>query len=113
MTEVAAIPPENIVEPPSQPEVAAPVESIFSVPVISALEQGKYYVQLGAFNRAEVVEDELVRIGKSYPLTIQSGGTDEKPLYRILLGPLNLGESGAILQRFKSIGYRDAFLRRN
>ena len=113
VTEVVVVPPENIVEPPSQPEVAAPVESIFSVPVISALEQGKYYVQLGAFNRAEVVEDELVRIGKSYPLTIQSGGTDEKPLYRILLGPLNLGESGAILQRFKSIGYRDAFLRRN
>ena len=87
--------------------------SPFLVPMITSMEQGKYYVQLGAYSRAELVEDEINRIGVNNPLTIQNIGSDEKPLFRVLLGPLNLGESGAMLQRFKSIGYKDAFLHRN
>jgi cell division septation protein DedD len=85
--------------------------ALFSVPVIHNLERGKYYLQLGAFSRSESAESELNRIEKTYPLTIQNGGSAEKPIYRILVGPVNLGESGALLQRFKSIGYRDAFVR--
>lgn len=83
----------------------------FSVPVITSLEQGQYYLQLGAFGMIELVEAELSRIGKNYPLVIQGGGNPQTPLYRILLGPLNLGESGALMQRFKSLGYEDAFIR--
>jgi hypothetical protein len=90
-------------------EFAPPV---FSAPLISRLEQGKYYVQLGAYSKAELVEAELRRIGAAYPVAVQNGGSSERPLYRILLGPVNLGESGAILQRFKGSGYGDAFVRR-
>ncbi|MDR1374666.1 MAG: SPOR domain-containing protein, partial [Treponema sp.] len=49
----AAVP--ALAVPPAE-TVPGPVYSIFSVPVISRLEQGKYYVQLGAFSRAEAVE---------------------------------------------------------
>ncbi|MDR3171438.1 MAG: SPOR domain-containing protein [Treponema sp.] len=83
----------------------------FSVPMIMGLEKGRYYLQLGAYSKPESVERELSRIGRSYPLTIQKGGPLEKPFYRILLGPLNLGESGALLQRFKGSGWSDAFIR--
>ncbi|MDR0689895.1 MAG: SPOR domain-containing protein [Spirochaetaceae bacterium] len=83
----------------------------FSVPVITSLEPGQYYLQLGAFGMIELVEAELSRIGKNYPLVIQGGGNPQTPLYRILLGPVNLGESGALMQRFKSLGYEDAFIR--
>jgi cell division protein FtsN len=100
--------------PPSAPPVRAEpaAGAAFSVPVISRLEQGKYYVQLGAFSRPDLVESELSRIGQTYPLTIQTGGNPEKPLYRILLGPVNLGESGALLLRFRGNGFSDAFIRR-
>lgn len=83
----------------------------FSVPVISRLEKGKYYLQLGAYHRAELVEPELSRIDSAYPLSVEHTGSPDRPLYRILLGPMNLGESGALLQRFRGIGYHDAFLR--
>jgi hypothetical protein len=106
--------------PPRAPSVASPsvasssnASAHFPVPLINGLEHGKYYVQLGAFNRAELVEDEISRIGTNYPLAVQNTGNDENPLFRILLGPLNRGESGALLQRFKSIGYKDAFVRKN
>lgn len=87
--------------------------SHFSVPSISELEHGKYYLQLGTFSRSEAAEDALTKIDKSYPLAIQTGGSADKPTYRLLIGPVNLGESGALLQRFKRSGYGDAFVKSN
>ncbi|MDR2393143.1 MAG: hypothetical protein LBD93_03155 [Treponema sp.] len=95
--------------PPSARSAGSPLT--FSVPMIRRLEKGKYYLQLRAYHRAELVEPELSRIGTSYPLTIENSGSPDQPLYRILLGPMNQGESGALLQRFRGIGYHDAFLR--
>jgi rare lipoprotein A (peptidoglycan hydrolase) len=87
--------------------------SPFQAPLISSMEPNKWYVQVGVFTRAEYVEDEINRIGSGYPLAIQNVGTDTSPLFRVLLGPLNQGESSAMLKRFQSIGYTDAFVRHN
>jgi hypothetical protein len=107
-----AIAPVEKVQPPSPtPSPAVAARSPFSVPLITTLEKGKYYVQLATFSKSELVEPELSKIGRSYPLSIQTIGSQDHPLYRILLGPMNLGESGALLQRFKGIGYTDAFVR--
>jgi hypothetical protein len=81
----------------------------FSTPFITALERGKYYVQLAAYTRFDAVEQALSSIGHEFPLAIQAEGA----LYKILLGPVNLGEGGALVQRFKGSGYRDAFIRRD
>jgi hypothetical protein len=104
------------VQPTTVPPIVVPPaveqpESVFSVPLISGLERGKYYLQLGAYSKAESVETEISRIGRAYPIAVQNGGSSDKPVYRILLGPVNLGESGALLQRFKGIGFKDAFVR--
>jgi hypothetical protein len=105
------VPEPETVTPPAP--ASAGEFSPFAVPLIGRMERGKNYVQLGAYSKPEVVEDEIVRIGISYPLAVQNIGTDEKPLFRLLLGPLTPGESGALLQRFRSIGYKDAFVRKN
>ncbi|MDR1858956.1 MAG: SPOR domain-containing protein [Treponema sp.] len=86
--------------------------SPFQAPLISGLQRNKWYVQVAAYARPDYVEDEISRIGKEYPLAIQNIGTDTSPMFRVLLGPLNQGESGAVLQRVKSIGYKNAFARR-
>ncbi|MDR2480178.1 MAG: SPOR domain-containing protein, partial [Treponema sp.] len=91
-------------------EIPAPEHSIFDIPVLGALERGKYYIQIGAFSRPELIAPAIGRLHKNYPLAIQNAG-GQTPVYRLLLGPLNLGESGAMLQRVKSIGYTDAFVR--
>ena len=101
---VSPEPAERIEDP-----VAAPAP--FSVPLIAGLESGKYYLQIGAYSRVETVESELSKIDRVYPVAVQNSGDAEKPVYRILLGPVNLGESGALLQRFKGMGYGDAFVR--
>ena len=87
--------------------------SPFQAPLISELERNKWYVQIAAYTRSDNVEDEISRIGNTYPMAVQNIGTDTSPMFRVLLGPMNQGESGAVLQRVKSIGYKDAFVRRN
>ena len=111
------LPPEAPVriaaEIPREPELPAytpPSDEAFSVPLISSLEKGKYYLQIAAFSKAESVESELAKIDYRLPRAVMNAGTAEKPVYRILIGPVNLGESGALLQRFKR-DFKDAFLR--
>ncbi|MDR0525395.1 MAG: SPOR domain-containing protein [Spirochaetaceae bacterium] len=109
------LPPEAEVPPLSRNPAGSDVSvmasgpaqvSPFPVPLISNLEKGKYYLQLIALRRPEQVELELIKIGQAYPLAVQSAGD----FYRILVGPINQGESGALLQRFRG-SYPDAFVR--
>jgi hypothetical protein len=105
------IPAAALSAPQAVPARPAPLPSgsMFSVPVISQLEWGKYYVQVGAFTRPDTLEGAVTRIDRSYPLMIQSGGPQD--VYRLLIGPLNMGESGAVLKKIKTTGYPDAFVR--
>jgi hypothetical protein len=108
----AAAPPATA-RPPDTPEDRPP--GAFSVPVnlIAELEKGKYYVQIGAYHNAASVESALLSLDPKYPLNVQNGGSADNPVYRLLVGPVNLGESGALVQRFKGRGYRDAYIRSN
>ncbi|MDR1144013.1 MAG: SPOR domain-containing protein [Spirochaetaceae bacterium] len=96
------------------PEGSGPgnVPQIFSVPAVADLEQGKYYLQIGAYSKTEIVEQELAKVDGSYPLAVQCAGGAGRTVYRILIGPVNQGESGALLRNFRGRGYRDAFIRR-
>ncbi|MDR2073104.1 MAG: SPOR domain-containing protein [Spirochaetaceae bacterium] len=88
------------------------VPQIFSVPAVSDLEYGKYYLQIGAYSQVATVERELAKVNRGYPLAVQCTGSSGRPVYRILVGPVNQGESGALLKSFQSMGYKDAFVRR-
>jgi cell division protein FtsN len=112
--EITALPAE---EPPAyfREEPAVPynaVPGVFSVPSVNELEPGKYYLQLGAYSKTDAVEQEITKIEKNLPLAVQCTGGTDKPVYRILVGPVNHGESGALLQRFRGRGYKDAFVRK-
>jgi hypothetical protein len=93
---------------PEEPVLFPVIDNTFSVPSITTLDRGWYYVQIASYDKPEAVENALGQIDRRYrPVVYKANDTT----YRILLGPLNQGESAAILQRFKSIGYKDAFIR--
>jgi len=79
-----------------------------SIRTIDRLDRGKYYVQVAALS-ADMVENMLKQIDSKFAPVVFRGADN---VYRILIGPLNQGESAAILVRFKSIGYKDAFVRK-
>jgi hypothetical protein len=104
------IEPILVTEPVAEPVVERiAADFIFSVPRIFHLDRGKFYVQLAAFDTEESVENAVRSIDRNYKPVVYKDGDH---WYRVLLGPLNQGESAAVLQRFRSIGYRDAFVRR-
>jgi len=98
----------------SSPETAVKSNNLINDPNFSAQSKNKlevgYYVQLASFDSAESVQSGINRIDQHYkPVVVVYKDGDK--WYRILLGPLNQGESAAVLARFKSLGYKDAFVR--
>ena len=109
--------PESFIPSPLPPEEACPepvnppqLNRIFPAPIINSLEKGMYYLQIAAYTREETVRSELLNLDPALPVAIMNSGTIESPVYRVLIGPVNQGESAALLQRFKA-SHKDAFLR--
>jgi hypothetical protein len=86
------------------PVMALPVKTI------DVLEKGKQYIQLGSYTKKESLESVIANLGNAWPLAVQQTGTVDSPGYRLLVGPLNPGDSNAVLQRLNGT-YRDAFIR--
>jgi len=113
------IDPAMLIGPPEtapHPHAFAPPLA-FPVTMISRLQAGKYYLQIAAYTNAEAVQYELLRLERidsslTREVVVKRGENPEHgTVYQVLIGPLNLGESGALLQRFRSTTHRDAFIR--
>jgi septal ring-binding cell division protein DamX len=102
-------PPAVVTPPPIQPPVTAS-RSAFSAPTIRSLQAGQYYLQIAAYSNAASVNPEIARLDNRLPVAVMDAGTPQSPLYRILIGPLTLGEAGAMLHRFRNT-HSDAFVR--
>ena len=81
-----------------------------TVSSLKELERGKYYVQIGVFKEDGNIKPIFDKYQNEYPITIVplSSGTAKQ----VLIGPLSVDEYGTVLNRFKSYGFKDAFLRK-
>jgi len=108
---------EPLIPPVAAPPAAVAAPPAFTAPIVSSLQAGKFYLQIAAYNNPEAVRYELARINRidsslsREVVVIRGVNPDHGTVYQILIGPLNLGESGALLQRFRSTTHRDAFIR--
>jgi hypothetical protein len=91
--------------------MAIPAENSLESKMIASLTKGKYYLQIGVYPLGSDLEREAVRMSNTYPVAIEPSTSNGGGSYRLLLGPLNQGESTALLQRLKKTGYNDAFIR--
>jgi len=104
--------PENdevYVEETVQPEPVAEENDIIQRYTVeeSDLKKGYYYVQIATVSQRENLEILAARYSK-YPLVFVK---TSKGAYRVMVGPLTMDEYGAALAKFKSFGYRDAFVK--
>jgi len=103
-----------------EPTVAEPVEITSSVdsspasalPLISAFEAGKYYVQIASYTDAANVMKIIASWGGKYPISVERAAVKDKTLLKVYVGPVNRDEYGAVLERFKAAGFRDAFVKK-
>ena len=91
-------------------ESAVPVNEI--KPVSSKLEKGKTYVQIVIYDDKYNRDEVLTKYGKKYPMVVEEKLVKNNTRYTIFVGPLKPDETGAVLERFKQLGFKDAFLKK-
>ncbi len=79
--------------------------------ITKKLPKGTYFLQVAAYYSEGLANRLVSRLSSSYPVTVLSVRKNDKTLYKVLVGPLNGDESGALLYWFRSKGYRDSFIR--
>lgn len=113
--ETPAEPEEPKPEPEPEPEQEQEPKAVTSydkymVPSLKNLESGKYYIQIAVYSSEDNILDVINKYGTNYPITIvpMAGGSSKQ----ILIGPVTMDEYKVVLERFKSYGFKDAFLRK-
>ena len=81
----------------------------FMIESLNELEAEKYYIQIATLKDDENILEIVNKYGTKYPITIVPTNKGTK---QVLVGPVTLDEYGTVLERFKSYGYKDAFLRK-
>ena len=92
---------------PEETEEVVPMTGIFKNE--SDLVSGKYYVQFATVPEAAEAET-LARRYSQYPVVAVPGAGGKG--WKVMVGPLGLDEYGAVLEKFRDAGYRDAFTRK-
>ncbi len=77
---------------------------------LSELERGKYYVQIAILAEQNNIDKLLSEYGGKYPLVMVPMKSGKA--MQMMVGPLNVDEYGAILAKFKDLGFKDSFLRK-
>lgn len=99
--------PDEPVEPSVTDEIAAA-----ELPIVRQLESSSYYLQLGVFSRPASAQRAMRQLGERFPFAVYPTESEDSTLYKVLVGPLNEDEKGAVLYWVRANGYGDAFLRR-
>lgn len=92
-----------------KPVVTNSSYSKYVVPSMSDLKKGSYYIQISVLKNDANILEITNKYGKKYPLTIVPNADGTK---KVMVGPLSVDEYGTVLERFKSYGYKDAFIRK-
>ncbi len=82
----------------------------YKVSSMADLEKGKFYVQIAMLGDESNIRATIGKYGKQYPITLVPLANGKG--YQFLIGSLTMDEYGTVLNRFRSYGYKDAFLRK-
>lgn len=97
-----------IVEVPDVEEIVLVDDTSKEIEVNYSIPTEGIYVQVASYKDNVSTQDFKKRFGDKYPVVLQS--VPEKNFTKVLIGPVTKDEYGAVLERFKSFGYKDAFV---
>lgn len=112
--EVSAKPAENKAEERAaegkKPGASKKSLEKYKVSSLKELESGKYYIQIAVLADENNLKNTVSKFEKQYPVTLVPLASGKAT--QVMIGPLGIDEYGAVLNRFKKSGYKDAFLRK-
>lgn len=110
----AVVPPLQASAAPIAAAIApAPAPAAISgLPFISSFAKGSYYVQIAScaetLNAKKIVDEW----GASYPVVVERSSGAKGELLKVYVGPVQKDEYGAVLERFRQLGFKDAFVKK-
>jgi hypothetical protein len=117
----AGAPPEREEERPPREEARPGEKPREERPGLAGLEEEKlradpatgriYFIQIGAYTDETLARSVEATYANNYPIDVYRSGRGTKGVFRVLVGPLNKDESGAVLYWFRAKGFKDAFIR--
>ncbi len=90
------------------PIVVAPVE----LPSTAPAKKGQIYIQIASYSDSANVKKVIDAYGKKYPYVLEKSVAKKGEVTKILIGPVGKDEYGAVLERFKKLGFKDAFVKK-
>jgi hypothetical protein len=91
---------------------SSPARPPASVPLLKGLSKGSFYVQIGVYGTNDSLKKAIAGFRSTYPLAVESVATKKgNAAYRLFVGPLGRDESGVVLMRIRSLGFRDAYVK--
>lgn len=94
----------------AEPKTAGSQLEKYKVGSLKELESGKYYIQIAVLADESNLKATVSKFAEQYPVALVPLSSGKA--MQVLIGPLNMDEYGAVLNRFKKSGYKDAFLRK-
>jgi cell division septation protein DedD len=111
--ESAPAPAAVVLAPAAAPAPApAPAQNMTDVPVVNSLAKGSYYVQIGTYADMSNVKKIVDKYGSKYPFTVEKSATKNGDTLKVYVGPVKKDEYGAVLERFRQLGFKDAFVKK-
>lgn len=109
--ETKALPPA-VVATVTSPTPSGAAQPPSSIPMLTGLAKGSFYVQIGVYGTNDALQSAIGGFRPTYPLAVErlttkAGGA----AFRLFVGPLSRDESGLVLIKIRSLGYKDAYLR--
>lgn len=104
------VPAESTVAKAATPTNGLGAKQPHLVKELAQLESGKYYVQIATLAQQENIDKLLAEYGGKYPFVMVPMKSGKA--MQMMVGPLNVDEYGAIMAKFKNLGFKDAFLRK-
>jgi hypothetical protein len=97
----------------TSPSPAGAVQAPASVPILKGLAKGSFYVQIGVYGTNDALGAAIAGFKSThYPLAVEKLTTKKgSPAFRLFVGPLSRDESGLVLIRIRSLGFKDAYIR--
>lgn len=97
--------------PSASPAIGKP-EAPSALPFMTSLVPGSLYVQIASYAELTHAATQVEKYRARYPVAVEKTSGTRGDLYKVYIGPLRQDEGGAVLERFKSFGFSDAFIKK-
>ncbi len=93
----------------AKPTKAENAAALAGLPLVGTLAKGSYYVQVASYTDPVNAKKLVDGYSGKYPMVVEKG-SDAR--LKVCVGPVRKDEYGAIIERFRSLGFKDAFVRK-